>query len=290
MQENFGEAKNFLQARVKKKLNFVDGKSFLGASERDGARLSQSSAELMAYPKKDFSRKKFDFFELHEAVDDNKDQSYFLYTLNQEQLSHTLFPVGDLRKPEVRKLAEKFGLSTATKKDSQGVCFLENIDIKDFLSRFIETKKGDVLSTRGEIIGWHNGAVLYTIGERHGFITTKKSPSDRRLFVVAKDLEKNTLTVADKKTEGNAVYSTKEIVVKDLHFISGKKSDNEKENFECSVRIRYRQQKQKCAVTKKSDGWHITFIEPQNGVALGQSAVLYTDDLCLGGGIIEKVL
>ena len=227
--------------------------------------------------------------ELHEAVDDNKDQSYFLYTLNQNQLSRTLFPIGGLTKPEVRKLAEKFGLSTATKKDSQGVCFLENIDMKDFLSRFIETEKGDVLNTRGEKIGWHDGAVFYTIGERHGFIITKKSPSDNRLFVVAKDLEKNTITVADKKTENDAIYSIKEIVVKNLHFVSGKKEDEEKENLECQVRIRYRQEKQKCSVSKKSDGWHITFAEPQNGVALGQSAVLYDHSLCLGGGIIDGV-
>ena len=237
-------------------------------------------------------------FELHEAVDGNKDQSYFLYTLDQEQLSRTLFPVGGLTKPEVRLLAEKFGLPTATKKDSQGICFLENIDINNFLSRYIEIKKGDVLNTRGEKIGSHNGAVLYTIGERHGFIITKKSPSDERLFVVAKDLRKNTITVADKKTEGDAVYSTKEIIVKNLHFVSecelqGEPLYNHKgspcSSFPCQVRIRYRQEKQKCAVEKKSDGWHIVFAEPQNGVALGQSAVLYDGSLCLGGGVIEKV-
>jgi tRNA-specific 2-thiouridylase len=232
--------------------------------------------------KKNLKSKKF---ELLEGTDENKDQSYFLYTLNQEQLSHTLFPVGSLTKPEVRKLAEKLGLSTATKKDSQGVCFLENIDIKDFLSRFIETKKGDVLNVRGEIIGWHNGAILYTIGERHGFIITKKSPNDSRLFVVAKDLQKNTITVADKKTEGDVVFSAKEIIVKDFHFIS----DQSKENFDCEIRIRYRQQKQKCTVEKKSDGRHIIFTEPQNGVALGQSAVLYDKEICLGGGIIDGV-
>jgi tRNA-specific 2-thiouridylase len=229
-------------------------------------------------------------FELREATDGNKDQSYFLYTLNQEQLLRTLFPVGDLKKPNVRELAEKFGLSTATKKDSQGVCFLENIDIKDFLSRFIETKKGDVLNAGGEKIGWHNGAVLYTIGERHGFIITKKSSNDSRLFVVSKNLEKNTITVADKKTESDVVYSTKEILVKDLHFISGKNSYTEKENFDCNVRIRYRQEKQKCSVSKKPDGWHIVFAVPQNGVAVGQSAVLYDGSVCLGGGVIEKVL
>jgi len=264
MQENLGEANDFLQAKSKK------------------------------------------LFELHEGIDGNKDQSYFLYTLNQEQLSRALFPVGDLTKPEVRKLAKKFGLPTATKKDSQGVCFLENLDIKDFLSHYIETKKGDVLNTNGETVGWHDGAVLYTIGERHGFTMTKKSSNEPRYFVVAKDLTKNTITVAkgvkantyasgkgagdtypdaNKISENDSVFSAKEIIVKNLHLIS----DYKVEPCKCLIRIRYRQEKQKCAVTKKSDGWHIVFDKPQNGVALGQSAVLYIDTLCLGGGIIDDV-
>jgi tRNA-specific 2-thiouridylase len=273
-------------ARIEKNQDSGEEKLFLETSRsRAGERERNFQQKIYAFSKNNLSNQSLDFFKLHEAVDDNKDQSYFLYTLNQEQLSRILFPVGELKKPEVRKLAEKFGLSTATKKDSQGVCFLENIDIKDFLSRFIETKKGNVLNTKGEVIGWHNGAVLYTIGERHGFIINKKTPNDERLFVVAKDLEKNTITVADKKTESDAVYSAKEIVVKDLHFVSGV----EKENFKCHVRIRYRQKKQKCSVIKKSDGWHIVFAEPQNGVALGQSAVLYDGSICLGGGVIDVV-
>ena len=309
-------------ARLKKGYDFSLEKHFSGYAVRPAGRpLNLGSSRACEAPEKCFSREKSGIFELQEATDDNKDQSYFLYTLNQEQLSRTLFPVGNLTKPEVRKLAEKFGLSTATKKDSQGVCFLENIDIKEFLSHYIETKRGDVLNTTSEIIGWHNGAILYTIGERHGFTITKKTPNESRLFVVAKNLEKNTITVANKEKESDVVFSTKEIIVKNLHFILDRLSSQEQlfsgaserdgarlsgrpagrtvypenncscdKTFNCTVRIRYRQEKQNCSVIKKSDGWHITFAEPQNGVAIGQSAVLYDNDICLGGGIIEKVL
>jgi tRNA-specific 2-thiouridylase len=225
-------------------------------------------------------------FDLREGTDKNKDQSYFLYTLNQDQLSHILFPVGDLTKPEVRKLAEKFGLPTATKKDSQGVCFLGKLDMKEFLSHYIKTKKGDVLNINGEVIGYHNGSVFYTIGARHGFTITKKTPQDERYFVVSKDLDKNTITVADKNIGKDNVYNIKEVVLLNMHFLSGIEP---KFPFKALVRIRYRQEKQKCTVSKKDDGYHILFDNYQNGIALGQSAVLYDNDICLGGGIIEKV-
>lgn len=226
-------------------------------------------------------------FELRESVDKNKDQSYFIYTLDQEKLSHILFPVGGMKKTEVRKLAEKFNLPTATKKDSQGLCFIGKIDMKEFLSHYIETKPGDVLNTQGETIGFHNGAVLYTIGERHGFIITKKGPNDPRYFVVSKDLQNNTITVAEKENEKEAVYDTKEIFLNDIHFIS-----NKPQNFpiECSVRIRYRQDKQKVVLEKSDDGYKVVFEKEQNGVASGQSAVFYIEETCLGGGIIEKLI
>jgi tRNA-specific 2-thiouridylase len=223
---------------------------------------------------------------LLESTDKNKDQSYFLYTLDQHQLSHTLFPIGHLTKPEVRKLAEKFGLPTANKKDSQGLCFIGKVDIKDFLNHYIKTKQGDVLNTAGEKIGRHDGALLYTIGERHGFTITKKSPSEGANFIVAKDLGENTLTVASSKEQA-ARGNAKEIVIKNLHWISG---ESEFQNsFSAGVRIRYRQELQKCTVSKKTDGWHVVFGEPQIGVAEGQSAVLYDGEVCLGGGVIEKV-
>lgn len=249
-------------------------------------------------------------FELLESVDVHKDQSYFLYTLNQHQLAHTLFPVGHLTKPEVRKLAEKFNLPTATKKDSQGLCFIGKVDMKEFLQHFIETKKGDVLDTLGNVIGSHSGALLFAIGERHGFIITKKSSHDPRFFVVSKDVEKNTLTVASKKTvygggknnketgltrEVN-MYNAKEIYLAEIHFIS---SEEPQFPFCCEVRIRFRQEKQKCVIKKKSflqtsDVCKYTYTivcdSSQSGVSAGQSAVFYFDDVCLGGGIIEAVI
>jgi tRNA-specific 2-thiouridylase len=225
--------------------------------------------------------------ELKEGEDKNKDQSYFLYTLNQEQLSHTLFPIGEITKNEVRKLAKKFGLPTAEKKDSQGVCFLGELDMKKFLSHYIKTNRGDVLNTQGEIIGHHDGALFYTIGARHGFTITKKTNTERRMFIISKDLINNTITVADKETQAEKIFTTKKIVVKDLHFISGIEP---KFPLKVSVRIRYRQEKQKCVLEKQKEGFSINFNKPQNGVAVGQSAVLYIGEICLGGGIIEEVV
>ncbi|MES2213324.1 MAG: tRNA 2-thiouridine(34) synthase MnmA [Patescibacteria group bacterium] len=231
---------------------------------------------------------KDDKFELHESVDTNKDQSYFVHTLGQHELSHTLFPVGGMTKPEVRKLAEEFALPTATKKDSQGLCFIGKVDMKDFLSHYIKTEKGNVLNTDGEVIGTHDGAVFYAIGQRHGFDVVKKGPDDGRYFVVSKDIEKNTITVASKNLENeNTEYNAKSVIIKNLHFISGTEPVFP---YETTVRIRYRQQKQACVLTKENDEYRIVFDTPQEGVSVGQSAVLYDNSLCLGGGIIEKVV
>ncbi len=223
-------------------------------------------------------------YELHESIDKAKDQSYFVYTLGQHELSHTLFPVGDMIKPDVRKLAEKFGLSTAAKKDSQGLCFIGKVDMKDFLSHYIDLKQGDVLNTKGQVVGTHDGALFYTIGQRHGFNITKKTTHDPRFFVVSKNIEKNTITIADKDSEKEVILSTKEIILKNIHFISGTEPMFP---IEISVRIRYHQEKQKCTIYKKTTGYHIVFEAPQSGIAVGQSAVLYNGEMCLGGGIID---
>ena len=251
-----------------------DGRGFEGVSQQ----------------RKPVLQKKYDekeVFILKESSDKEKDQSYFVYTLGQHELSHTLFPIGHMTKPEVRKLAHKFGLPTATKKDSQGLCFIGKIDMKDFLSHYIKTKQGDVLNTKGEVIGFHDGAIFLTIGQRHGFTVTKKTGDDPRYFVVSKDLDKNTVTVASKEGEIEKINSIKEIVLKNLHLISENEKDIENK---ISVRIRYRQQKQVCQLKNENDGWHVVFDEPQSGIAVGQSAVFYSNDVCLGGGIIEKVI
>ena len=229
-------------------------------------------------------------YELQESKDKEKDQSYFLYTLGQEELKHTLFPVGGLLKPEVRKLAWKFGLPTAEKKDSQGLCFIGKIDMKDFLTHYIDTKPGNVLNTKGEVVGRHDGAMFYTIGQRHGFNITKKSPRDPRYFVVSKDLDKNIIKVASKELESEKIYSTKEIIVENLHFINPRQRLELGEKLDCYVRIRYRQEKQSCILEKKKDSFYIVFDEMQNGITVGQSAVFYDSSVCLGGGIIEAIV
>ena len=226
-------------------------------------------------------------YKLLESKDKEKDQSYFLYTLNQEQLSHTIFPVGGITKPEVRKLARKFGLPTADKKDSQGLCFIGKVDMKDFLTHYIPQKSVNVLNTKGEIVGVHDGAMFFTIGERHGFSITKKSTNDPRFFVISKNIEQNSITVGDKEKDKYAVYSIKKIILSELHFIS---ETEPVLPLQVRVRIRYRQEKQKCVLEKHADGYHVIFDTAQNAVAIGQSAVLYDGDICLGGGIIEHVV
>ena len=224
-------------------------------------------------------------YELLESVDKEKDQSYFLYTLGQEELKHTLFPVGGMIKSEVRKLAQRFGLPTATKKDSQGLCFIGKVDMKDFLAHYIPKKRGVVLNTNGDIIGHHDGAVLYAIGERHGFTITNKTPNDPRYFVVSKDIKKNTLTVASQESESEKVNNIKEIFIKNLHFISGNSNGGR-----TSIRIRYHQKPQFCVIEKRDGGYSIIFDILQNAISVGQSAVFYDGEICLGGGIIDTVI
>jgi tRNA-specific 2-thiouridylase len=212
--------------------------------------------------------------------DQNKDQTYFLWTLTKEQLEHTLFPVGNIEKPEVRKLAKKFKLFTADKKDSQGLCFIGKIDVKEFLGHYIETKRGDVLDVNGRVIGYHDGAFFYTIGERHGFTITAKTPNDEPYYVITKDVEKNTLTVSFKTAEGELPNGKKEVKLRDMNWIGGAVPLGKK----LQARSRYRETLQEVAI---SDQNVVTFLKPQFTLSPGQSLVVYDGDNCLGGGIIE---
>lgn len=224
---------------------------------------------------------------LFESVDKEKEQSYFLYTLGQFELSHTLFPIGGMHKSEVRKLAHEFGLPTAEKKDSQGLCFMGKIDMKEFLAHYIPKKDGDVLNIDGEKIGTHDGAMFFAIGQRHGFTITKKTPDDPRFFVTSKDVNKNTITVASKESELEEVYSTNKIILNEINFISGVEPALP---FQTIVRIRYHQEPQSGVLEKDKDGYCFQFNKSQNGIAVGQSAVFYDSNLCIGGGIIEKAM
>lgn len=222
---------------------------------------------------------------LLKGVDENKDQSYFLWTLNQDDLAHALFPVGGLTKPEVRKLAKKFGLPNADKKDSQGLCFIGKVDVKEFLTHYVDAKAGDVLNEKGEVIGTHPGALLFTIGERHGFTVSQKTPNDEPLYVVSKDVTKNTLIVSHtvKINELDAGTEKRTATIRNVSWSN--KAPQVGQTYE--ARTRYRQPLEKMTM-KKIDGTTTTveFAQPQATLTPGQSLVMYDGDECLGGGIL----
>jgi len=228
-------------------------------------------------------------YQLLAGDDKNKDQSYFLWTLTQKQLSKTLFPVGDIEKPEVRKLAEKYGLSTAIKKDSQGLCFIGKIDIKDFLKNYIKEKKGDVLDEKGNVIGEHDGSFYLTVGQRHGFKIIEKTSDDSPYYIINKDIKKNTITVSHSPKMAND--ESKIVSLKNVNWILGKEPNLLKTY---SSRIRYRQPLEECTIKKVSNLRHsvdwnfeLHFTNPQKAITAGQSVVIYDGEICLGGGIIE---
>ncbi len=212
--------------------------------------------------------------------DANKDQSYFLWQIQREQLPHILFPVGGMKKPEVRNLAKQYGLITAEKKDSQGLCFVGKVNMKEFLAHYIKTKKGNVMNEEGEKVGEHNGAAFFTIGERLA-----------GGYVVAKDMKKNTLTVSQKNTTGELAQTTSEVTITDCNWVSGMLKNGET----YQARVRYRAPLVSCRIF---DGHSVSikkvvFDAPQT-VAPGQSLVLYLPrtklrgevDVMLGGGVI----
>ncbi len=216
-------------------------------------------------------------YTLHVARDANKDQSYFLWTLTQNQLKYCLFPIGNYIKPEVRKLAKKFGLTTAEKKDSQGVCFVGPLDVKEFLKLRIKPKRGRILDLNGNLIGHHDGVFYYTIGQRHGLdIKNGEGPH----YIVAKDVKKNIIFVGGKNYLKN-----REIQVTDTNWIN----DDVKISAKISVKIRYRSKSIPVIISSVSST-NSTLHAPRSmfyAVTPGQSAVFYRGKELLGGGIIE---
>jgi len=212
-------------------------------------------------------------YKLKIAKDLNKDQSYFLWTLTQKQLKHCLFPIGDYLKSEVRKIAKKAGLSTAEKKDSQGICFLGKVNLDDFLKKYIPEKRGDVFDIIGKKIGEHKGAHFYTIGQRHGLgISGSKKP----YYVVEKNVKKNTIVVAEGN-DNSALYK-KEIKLTDVNFINQNIVNSQiLENIGINVltRVRYRQPLISAQLIIHNSKFIIQFDQPVKYVAPGQSAVFY---------------
>lgn len=221
-------------------------------------------------------------FQLLKGLDNTKDQSYFLYTLGQAQLSRTLFPLGELPKTEVRDIAEKAGFINHDKKDSTGICFIGERRFREFLGRYIPAQPGEMRTPEGEKIGEHAGLMYYTLGQRQGLgIGGRKDSSGEPWFVAGKDMENRILYVVQGEHEW--LYSNK-LTAEQLSWVAG-----EAPEFPCraSAKTRYRQPDQACVITQDEDGnIQVEFDEKQRAVTPGQSVVFYQDDVCLGGGII----
>ena len=221
---------------------------------------------------------------LLKGLDDNKDQSYFLHAVNQEAFAKSLFPVGELEKPEVRKIAEKQGFVTSSKKDSTGICFIGERRFKDFLEQYIPAQPGEMRTAEGEVIGQHQGLMFYTLGQRQGLGIggVKNRTSDEPWYTLQKDLENNILIVG--QGGNHPLLFTNKLKAENLNWINGQPV----EPFSCVAKTRYRQPDQECKVTPADNGCEVSFVNPQRAVTPGQSVVFYRGDHCLGGGVIES--
>ncbi len=217
---------------------------------------------------------------LKEGVDPEKDQSYFLWRVAKQTLSSLLFPVGGYHKKQVRELAVKYGLSAADRPDSQGVCFLGPVAMKDFLKKYLPEQQGDVRDISGEVIGHHQGVWFYTLGQRHGFVIDRKTPQTPPMYVVAKNISSNILVVSPDINDAVA----RQAVLGDTNWLS-----EPREGVAYTARVRYRGKKFPCVL--KPDGVNVVaeFTAECPLLVAGQSLVLYNDDICLGGGVIDSV-
>ena len=245
---------------------------------------------------------------LARAVDENKDQTYFLYRISDEALKHTIFPIGEMTKPEVKKLAEKHGLHNAYKKESMGVCFVGEVGMKDFLKKYIDVEPGEIREIESEkVLGYHECAVFYTIGQRHGlYLDGEKGKVNDGMpyYVVKKDISKNIVYVS-KNLNHEAIW-TKELKLKELLFRSGSRPagpspraagamtraaalrnpPNQNKSSFIQVRLRHRAP----LIPATFDGETLHFESEIKRPASGQSAVLYDNEICLGGGIIIWII
>lgn len=223
---------------------------------------------------------------LLKGLDGNKDQSYFLHAVGGNEIAQTLFPVGELEKPEVRRIAEENGLVTATKKDSTGICFIGERRFKDFLQQYLPAQPGRIETPDGEDIGEHNGLMYHTLGQRQGLgIGGLKNHPDQPWFVAGKDLDRNVLIAVQGKN--NPLLFNDWLTASDIFWVNGAPATP----LKCKAKVRYRQEDQECTLFIDDDGdntvYRVEFAKPQRAVTPGQSVVFYLDDICLGGGVIE---
>jgi tRNA-specific 2-thiouridylase len=217
---------------------------------------------------------------LKKAVDQNKDQTYFLYAVQKDVFKDVLFPIGHLPKPKVRELAMKFDLATSTKKDSTGICFIGERNFKDFLSQYIESSKGNFVDLSGNVLGQHDGTCFYTLGQRKGMgIGGPGAP----WFVVAKNFDRNEVVLA-QGDDHPALYADGLTAV-ELNWLT----DAPKGTFKCKAKVRYRQPEEPCTVTVEENSVKVVFDRPQRAMTPRQSIVFYDGEFCLGGGIIQEI-
>ena len=221
---------------------------------------------------------------LLKGLDNNKDQSYFLYAVGGDKIARTLFPVGEIEKPEVRKIAEQHKLITHDKKDSTGICFIGERKFADFLKQYLPAQPGNIVTEHGEAIGKHQGLMYHTIGQRQGLgIGGLKNYDESPWYVAQKNLDNNTLLVVQGKN--NPLLFADSLICSKLDWINGEPELP----LRCAAKVRYRQADQDCEVRKREDGkLFVVFDHPQRAITPGQSIVFYANDRCLGGGIIER--
>nr|WP_019671948.1 tRNA 2-thiouridine(34) synthase MnmA [Psychrobacter lutiphocae] len=229
---------------------------------------------------------------LMRGLDNNKDQSYFLHAVGGDKIAKTLFPVGELEKPEVRKIAEQHDLATAKKKDSTGICFIGERRFKDFLQQYLPAKPGDIITDDGVTIGKHDGLMYYTLGQRGGIgIGGVKDRPEEPWFVLQKDLTNNQLIVG--QGHDHPMLLSQSLIAYKLDWVErvAPAAIFSEKGLRCMAKTRYRQPDQCCTVfadTKDASRVKVIFDEPQRAVTPGQSAVFYIGEVCLGGGVIES--
>ena len=222
---------------------------------------------------------------LHRGVDQNKDQSYFLWALTAEQVNSSLFPVGDLEKPMVREIAGNQGFITARKKDSTGICFIGERRFSDFLKTYVKPQPGNIVTDSGDIIGQHEGLMFYTLGQRQGLrIGGLKNYSDAPWFVAEKNLDTNELVVV-QGTDHPKLFA-KGLLARQINWIGEPPTLPGR----YTAKVRYRAPDAPCAIEMRDDDLHILFDQPERAVTPGQSVVIYDGDACLGGAVIEEAL
>lgn len=224
-------------------------------------------------------------FQLCKAADDTKDQSYFLHRLNQAQLSKAMFPLGNVLKSEVRRIAEQYGLSNYAKKDSTGICFIGERPFREFLNRYLPTQPGEMRTPTGDIVGQHQGLSFYTIGQRQGLgIGGAKNASGEPWFVYGKDMANNRLLVV--QGHDHPALQAPSLLALDSHWISGTAPGL---HHHYAAKTRYRQADASCQFIAQLDNTcKIRFAQPQWAITPGQSVVVYDGEVCLGGAIIER--